>query len=145
MLLSISYQTVRYLTSFAAVLLQRHLAKNAEVLVLRHENALLRRQIAQVRYTRTDRVRLSTLSRPIPRRRWTEVFVPAIDDPDPAPQTDLAEVGLHGTTQARTPTNHHGGPKPFGQACGVAIAETRLGRLEFAAETPPPDSRRRAA
>ncbi len=41
---------------------------------LRHENAVLRRQIGRVRYQPTDRLWLAALSRLIPRRRWGEVF-----------------------------------------------------------------------
>ena len=48
--------------------------RNAELLVLRHENAVLRRQISQVRYQPADRLWLAALSRLIPRRRWAEVF-----------------------------------------------------------------------
>jgi transposase InsO family protein len=42
--------------------------------VLRHENAVLRRQISRVRYQPGDRLWLAALSRLIPRRRWGEVF-----------------------------------------------------------------------
>jgi len=46
----------------------------AEVLALRHENAVLRRQVARVRYEPADRVWFATLSALIPRARWAEVF-----------------------------------------------------------------------
>jgi putative transposase len=42
--------------------------------VLRHENAVLRRQISRVRYQPVDRLWLAALSALIPRRRWDEVF-----------------------------------------------------------------------
>ena len=42
--------------------------------MLRHENAVLRRQIGRVRYQPGDRLWLAALSRLIPRRRWGEVF-----------------------------------------------------------------------
>jgi putative transposase len=50
-------------------------AKNAELLVLRHENAVLRRQISRVCYQPGDRLWLAVLSWLIPRRRWGEVFM----------------------------------------------------------------------
>ena len=56
------------------VLARRETSKDAELLVLRHENAVLRRQIGRVRYQPGDRLWLSALSRLIPRRRWGEVF-----------------------------------------------------------------------
>src|ERR1017187_797619 len=41
---------------------------------LRHENAVLRREVGQIRYQPADRLWLTALSRLIPRRRWGEVF-----------------------------------------------------------------------
>src|ERR1700729_3927732 len=48
--------------------------KNAELLVLRHENALLRRNAGRIRYDPADRAWFAALTRFIPRRRWAEVF-----------------------------------------------------------------------
>jgi putative transposase len=42
--------------------------------VLRHENAVLRRNAGRVRYEPGDRAWFAVLSRFIPRRRWAEVF-----------------------------------------------------------------------
>ena len=56
------------------VLARREVSKDAELLVLRHENAVLRRQIGRVRYQPGDRLWLAALSRLIPRHRWSEVF-----------------------------------------------------------------------
>ena len=50
------------------------LAKDAELLVLRHENAVLRRHAGRVRYEPANRVWLAALARLIPRNRWAEVF-----------------------------------------------------------------------
>lgn len=61
--------------SVPSVLLRRDTAKDAELLVLRHENAVLCRQIVGlVRYEPTDWFWFAALSTLIPRRRWREVF-----------------------------------------------------------------------
>ncbi len=56
------------------VLARREVSKDAKLLVLRHENAVLRRQFGRVRYQPGDRLWLAALSRLIPRRQWGEVF-----------------------------------------------------------------------
>ena len=65
---------VRCLFASVTVLARREVSKDAELLVLRHENAVLRRQIGRVRYQPGDRLWLAALSQLIPRRRWAEVF-----------------------------------------------------------------------
>ena len=74
MIFSIVYFLVRCLFGFVTVLARREVSKDAELLVLRHENAVLRRQIGRVRYQPGDRLWLAALSRLIPRWRWAEVF-----------------------------------------------------------------------
>jgi integrase-like protein len=70
LLLLIFYQLVRWLLGLTTVLVRRDLSKDAELLVLRHENAMLRRQISRVRYRPIDRAWLAALSRLVPRCRW---------------------------------------------------------------------------
>jgi putative transposase len=55
-------------------LVRKDLSKDAELVVLRHENTVLRRQIVRVRDTPADRVWLAALSRLLPRRCWAGVF-----------------------------------------------------------------------
>ena len=74
LLLSILYHVMRWLLGLTVMLVRRDLSKDAELLVLRHENAVLRRQVSRVRYTPADRVWLAALSRLLPRRRWAEIF-----------------------------------------------------------------------
>ena len=74
LLLSILHRLLRSLLDLVTVLARRDLSKDAELLVLRHKNTVLRRQIARVRYTPADRVWLAALSRLLPRRRWAEIF-----------------------------------------------------------------------
>jgi putative transposase len=73
-LLKIVYLLVSRILGLAVLVFRTDLAKDAELLVLRHENAVLRRHVGRVRYEPTDRVWLAALARLIPRRRWTEVF-----------------------------------------------------------------------
>jgi transposase InsO family protein len=49
-------------------------SRDAELLVLRHENVVLRRQVSRVRYEPRDLLWVAALSRLVPRRRWNEVF-----------------------------------------------------------------------
>ena len=74
MIFSVVYLLAYRLLGCMMVLARREASKDAELLVLRHENAVLRRQIGRVRYQPADRLWLAALSRLIPRRRWGEVF-----------------------------------------------------------------------
>ena len=75
MLLSIVYRLVRCLFGLLAVLIRSDPSKDAELLVLRHENQVLRRQLTgRLRWDHVDRVWLAALSRLVSRRRWPEVF-----------------------------------------------------------------------
>jgi putative transposase len=73
-LLKIVYLLVRRILGLAVLLFHRNMAKDAELLVLRHENAVLRRHAGRVRYEPADRVWFAALARLIPRRRWADVF-----------------------------------------------------------------------
>jgi transposase InsO family protein len=73
-LLKIVCLLMRWLFGLTVLVVRGDRAKNAELLVLRHENAVLRRNAGRVRYEPADRVWFTVLTRFIPRRRWAEVF-----------------------------------------------------------------------
>jgi putative transposase len=70
-LLKIVYLLVRQLLSLAVLVFRGDRAKDAELLVVRHENAMLRRHVGRVRYEPADRVWFAALARLIPRTRWS--------------------------------------------------------------------------
>ena len=70
MIISVVYLLVRCLLGCLTVLTRHQVSKYAELLALRHENAVLRRQISRIRYQPGDRLWLAALSRLVPRRRW---------------------------------------------------------------------------
>src|SRR6266852_2787697 len=74
MLLKIVYLLVRRILGLAVLVFRGDRAKHAELLALLHENAVLSRHVARVRYDLADRVWIAALARLIPRRRWTEIF-----------------------------------------------------------------------
>jgi len=80
------YLLVTRIFAWLVLLARSSAAKDVEILILRHEvavlrrqilrqeNAVLRRQLTRTRYLPADRVWLAALSRLLPRRRWAEVF-----------------------------------------------------------------------
>ena len=74
MLLKIVYLLTRRVLGLAVLVFRGDRAKDAELLVLRHENAVLRRNAGRVRYEPGDRVWFAALARLMPRRRWADVF-----------------------------------------------------------------------
>jgi transposase InsO family protein len=73
-LLKIAYLLMRWLFSLNVLVFRGDQAKNAELLALRHENAVLRRNAGRIRYDPGDRAWFAALTRFIPRRRWAEIF-----------------------------------------------------------------------
>ena len=74
MLLKIVYLLTCRVLGLAVLVFRGDKAKDAELLVLRHENAVLRRYVGRVRYDPADRVWFAALARLLPRRRWSDVF-----------------------------------------------------------------------
>jgi putative transposase len=70
LLWSFAYLVVRNLFALVWLLARPRRSKELEILVLRHELAMLRRQNRQPKLTRPDRALLSALSRSLPRTAW---------------------------------------------------------------------------
>ena len=68
--MSVVYLVVRRLLELAVLLGRSEASKEVEILVLRHELAVLRRQVPRPRHERRDRLLLAALSRLLPRSRW---------------------------------------------------------------------------
>jgi putative transposase len=74
MLLKIVYLLTCRVLSLVVLVFRCDRAKDAELLVLRHENAVLRRNAGRVRYEPGDRVWFAALARLLPRGCWTGIF-----------------------------------------------------------------------
>ena len=73
MLLKIVYLLMCRVLGLAVLVFRGDRAKDAELLVLRHENAVLRRHAGRVRYE-AGWAWFAALARLVPRRRWADVF-----------------------------------------------------------------------
>jgi putative transposase len=77
-LLSLAYATVRMMLGLVVLRVRGDAAKDLELLVLRHEVAVLRRQINRPRLEPRDRLVLAALSRLLPRQlRRCRIVTPA--------------------------------------------------------------------
>jgi transposase InsO family protein len=73
--LSFLYRLVRRVVDFVLVHRMDDLAKDAEILLLRHQLAVLRRQASRPRFSWTDRALVATLARFVPRERWAAFLI----------------------------------------------------------------------
>ena len=69
------YVVVCRLVELIVLLSRRDRAKELEILVLRHELSILRRQAGRPRLEPHDRLLLAALSRVLPRRSWNAFLV----------------------------------------------------------------------
>jgi len=79
------YVIVRRLLEFVVLLGRGNRAKELEILVLRHELSILRRQVNRSRFEPQDRLLLAALSRMLPRHLWNAFSV--------RPETTIARTG----------------------------------------------------
>ena len=66
----LAYLTLCRSIQLLALLARGEAAKDLELMVLRHQLALLRRQLPRPRLEPTDRALLAAISRVLPRSRW---------------------------------------------------------------------------
>ena len=71
MLVSALYVSLSRLLELVLLLARGDRAKELEILVLRHELSVLRRQAGRPRFEEHDRLLLAALSRVLPRRSWS--------------------------------------------------------------------------
>jgi hypothetical protein len=72
---SLVYLLLRQVLQMLSQLAREDGAKDVEILVLRHQVAVLRRQVHRPALQPSDRVVLAALSRLLPRARWSAFFV----------------------------------------------------------------------
>jgi len=73
-LIKIVYRLMRWLFGLTVRVSRGDEARIAELPVLRHENAVLRRHAGRLRYEPADRAWFAALAQYTPRRRWTGIF-----------------------------------------------------------------------
>lgn len=75
MLASFLYQLTARFAQFVILRLRPDIDKDVEILVLRHQLAVLRRQVGKVKIRPANRAVLALLSRLLSRPRWPVFFV----------------------------------------------------------------------
>ncbi len=73
--LSFLYRVLRRVLEAVRVHRMDAVAKDAEIMVLRHQLAVLRRQVTRPRFTWSDRALVALLARLVPKERWEAFLV----------------------------------------------------------------------
>jgi putative transposase len=122
-LLKIVYVLGCRILGLIVVLSRGDQAASAEVLALRHENAVLRQHVGRVRYKPADRAWFAALTSMVSRRRWAEVF----------PVTPATLLAWHCRLTARKyETSGQRKPGPSSESAQYQAARTATGAGESA-------------
>jgi hypothetical protein len=136
--LSFLYRLLRRTLELVRVHHLGDVAKDAEILILRHQLAVLRRQVARPRYSWSDRAFVALLASVVPRERWRPFLV--------TPQTVL---DWHRRLVSRRWTYLNGGRSGFVRLAGDSAwteprrrrsawrSDVRTGREETASSVRP--------
>lgn len=117
MALSFLYRFVRRAIEVVGVHRMDAAAKDAEILVLRHQLAVLERQGARPRFTWSDRALVSALARLVPRDRWTSFLV--------TPETILRWHRALVRRRWTYPHRNHGRPALAQETVGLIVRLAR--------------------
>jgi hypothetical protein len=82
---------------------RRDRSKDVEIVVLRKQLEVLRRQVGRPRIEHRDRVALAALSRVLPRKRWAAFFVTPRHDPSLASPPRREALDLSAPTARTAP------------------------------------------
>ena len=113
-------------------------SKDLEMVVLRHELSVLRRQVARPRLDDADRVFLAAASRLLPRKNWSAFFVTPETLPTCRQAMDLPEAWLWSHAHRRRPAGADRAPGT-GVLAG-AICASKGSSTVWASGCPPPRS-----
>jgi Uncharacterized protein conserved in bacteria (DUF2252) len=146
-IISVVYLLVRCLLGCLIVVTRHQVSKDSELLVLRHENAVLRRQISRVRYQPGDRLWLAALSpgcaamricrtsahSPRPRRRLL-FDLNDFDEPLPGPfEYDVKRMAASFAIVARNNANSNADTREATMASVTAYREAMAGFAQMQA------------
>jgi transposase InsO family protein len=128
--LSLLYRLVRRVVEFARLHRMSDVAKDAEILVLRHQLAVLRRQVGRPRFSWSDRAVIAALARLVPRERWATFLI----TPETILRWHRALIRRHWTYPHRRPGRPSLPESTVELIVGLARENPRWGYLRIVGE-----------